>query len=83
MLFHVFTNSEDLAIDPSSSTHMNATFLSLLLNIVTINFRMSRGGRLLMDGNPKEYEVAEHMATKFEVNPRMLLTLKKENASEA
>ena len=26
MLFHVFTNSEDLDIDPSSSNLMNATF---------------------------------------------------------
>ena len=37
---------------------------------------MSRGGRLLLDGNPKGYEVSEHIATKVEVNPRMLSTLK-------
>ena len=36
---------------------------------------MSRGGRLLLDGNTKECEVAEHIATKVEVNPHMLLTL--------
>ena len=29
-----------------------------------------------MDGNSKGYEVAEHIATKVEVNPRMLSTLK-------
>ena len=37
---------------------------------------MSRGGRLLLDGNPKGYEVAEHISIKVEVNLRMLLTLK-------
>ena len=36
------------------------------------------GGRLLLYGNPKGHEVAEHIATKVEVNPRMLSTL--ENA---
>ena len=30
-----------------------------------------------MDGNPKGYEVSEHIDTQFEVNPRMLSTLKK------
>ena len=43
---------------------------------MTSNFRMSRGGRLHLDGNPKGYEVAEHIATKVEVNPRMISTLK-------
>ena len=56
---------------------MNETFLSWFLNVVTINFRTSRGGRLLLGGNPKDYEVAEHIATKVEVNPRMFSTLKK------
>ena len=55
---------------------MNATFLSSFINVVTINLRMSRGGRLLLDGNPNGYEVAEHIATKVEVNPRMHSTLK-------
>ena len=76
MLWHVLINSEDLASAPSSSTLMNTTFLSLFLNVATINFRMSRGGRLLLDGNPKGYEVAEHIATKVEVNTRVLLTFK-------
>ena len=39
---------------------------------------MSRGGRLLLDGNPNGYEVAEHIFTKVEVNPRMISTLKNE-----
>ena len=59
---------------------MNATFLSWFLNVVTRNFRMSRGGRLLLDGNPKGCEVAEHIATKVEVNPWMLSTLKNEKS---
>ena len=37
---------------------------------------MSRGGHLLTDVNTKGHEVAEHTVTKFEVNPRMLSTLK-------
>ena len=37
---------------------------------------MSRGGNLLLDSNPKGGEVSEHIATKFEVNTRMLSTLK-------
>ena len=55
---------------------MNANVLSLLLNVVTRNFRMSRGGCLLLDGNPKGYKVADHVATGVEANPRMLSTLK-------
>ena len=31
---------------------------------------------MLLDGNPKGYEVAEHIATKVEVNTRMLSTFK-------
>ena len=53
---------------------MNDTFLSWFLNVVTRNFRMSRGGRLHLDGNKKGYELAEHISTKVEVNPRMLST---------
>ena len=44
--------------------------------MVTRNFRISIGGRLLLDGNPKGYEVAEHIAKKVEVNSRILSTLK-------
>ena len=76
MLWHVLINSDDLASAPYSSTLMNATFLSWFLNVVTRNLRMSRGGRLLMDGNPRGCEVEEHIATKVEVNPQMLSTLK-------
>ena len=69
-------NLEDLASSPSSSTRMNETVLLLFLNLVTRNIRVSRGGRLLLGGNPKVYKVAEHIATKFAVNPRMLPTSK-------
>ena len=76
MVWNVLINYEDLASDPSSSTMMNATFLSLFINVVTRNFSMSRGGSLLLDGNTKGCELAEHIVTKVEVNPRMLSTLK-------
>ena len=72
MLWYVFINSKDLASDPSSSNMMNATFLSWFLNVVIRNFRMSRGGRLLLDENPKGYELAENIPTRVEVNTRML-----------
>ena len=83
MLSHVFMNSEDLSSALYSSTLMNATLLSWLLNVVTRNFRMSRGGRLLLNGNPNGYEVSDHIATKVEVNTRMLSTLKMKNSFEA
>ena len=76
MLWHFLIDSDDLASAPSSSILMNATFLSWFINVVTRNLRISRGGRLLLDGNPKGYEVADHIATKVEVNPQMLSTLK-------
>ena len=53
---------------------MNATFLSLLLNVVTINLSISRGGLFIMDINPKGCEVEEHKYTKVEVDTRMILT---------
>ena len=37
---------------------------------------MSIGGRFILDINPKRYKVEEHIATKFEVYPWMLSTLK-------
>ena len=83
MIWHVFINSEDLASAPSSSTWKNETLLSWFLNVATQNFRMSRGGCFLLDGYTKGYEVAEHIATKVEVNPRMISTLKKKNTFEA
>ena len=76
MLWHVFINSEGLSSATSSSTLMNANFLSWFINVVTINSRVSRCGRLLLDGNPKGWKVAYHIAKTFEVNPWMLLTLK-------
>ena len=36
---------------------------------------MLKGKRLILDGNPKRFEVAQHIATKVEVNRRMLSTL--------
>ena len=80
MLWHVFMDPEDFASAQSSSTLMNASFLSWFLNLVTRNLKVSRGGRLLLNGNPKGYEVAEHITTKFEVNPRMLSKLKNEKS---
>ena len=76
MLYYAFIISEYLASAPYSSTQTNANFLSLFLNVVTRNVRISRGGCLLMDGNPNGYEVAEHKTTKVEVNTRMLSKLK-------
>ena len=39
-------------------------------------FRISRGGHLLLDGNTKGYKVSDNIATKVEVHPQMLSTLK-------
>ena len=38
---------------------------------------MSTDGGLLLDGNPKGYDVAEHNTTKVDVNPQIISTLKK------
>ena len=59
MLWNVFMNSEDLLSDLSSSPLINANFLYWLLNVLIINLRVSRGRRLLLDGNPEEYELEE------------------------
>ena len=40
---------------------------------------MSIGISLIMDANPKGYEVSEHIATKVKVNTWMLSTLKNKN----
>ena len=66
------------ASSPSESNRMNETFLSWFLNAATINLRMSRGGRLLLNVKPKGYELVEHIATKVEVNTRILSTSKNE-----
>ena len=47
------------------------------MNPVTIHLKIPRGGRLILDGNPTGYEVAEHTATKVEVNPWITSTPKK------
>ena len=41
-----------------------------------MKFRMLRGGRLLLGGNPKGNEVSEHIVKKVEVNPHMISTFK-------
>ena len=41
---------------------------------------MSRGGRLILYGNIKGYEVANHITKKFEINPRILSKLKNEKS---
>ena len=56
---------------------MNATFLFWFTNVVKNDLRMSRGVILILDVNPKGYEVSEHIATKVKVNLRMVSTLKK------
>ena len=76
MVWHVFMNSEYLSGAKYSSTLMNENFLYCFPNVVTRNFSMSRCESLLLDGNPKGYEVAEHIVTKVELNPPMLSTLK-------
>ena len=55
---------------------MNSNLLSWLLNVVKINVMIWRGGRLLLYGNPKGYEAAEHIYTKFEVHTQMISTFK-------
>ena len=80
MLGYILISSDFFASAPSSSTLINATFLSWFKNLVTRNFRMSRRVRLLMDGNPKGCEIAYYIATKVELNPQMILTLKNEKS---
>ena len=80
IIWHVFMNSEYISSAPYSSTPMNTTFLSWLINEVTINFRISRGGIFLLDRNTKGDELSYHITTKVEVNPRMLSILKNEKS---
>ena len=76
-------NSEEIHSALYSSTQVNENFLFWFLNLVTRNFSMSRGGRLLLGVNPKGCEVAEYIATKIELNPWMLSTFKTQNPYEA
>ena len=57
---------------------MKENLLSLFLDIVTINLRMSRGGSFILGRNPKGCEVAERIALKVEVNTWILSTFKNE-----
>ena len=58
MLVHVLISPEYLSSVPYFSTHINSTFLSCFINVVTGKFGMSRYGCLLMGRNPRRYEVA-------------------------
>ena len=58
---------------------MNGKFSYWFINVEMRNLRIPRVTRFLLDGNPKEYEVAEHIDTKAKVNPWMISTLKMEN----
>ena len=62
---------------------MNATVLFWFTNVVKNDLRMSRGVILILDINPKGYEVSDHISTKFKVNPWMISTLKKLKPIEA
>ena len=44
---------------------------------MTRSFRISIGGRLILDGNPKVYEVAGHTSKKGDINTRMNSTFEK------
>ena len=61
MLWHVLINSEDFSSAPSSSNWINGIFLSLLLNVLAGNLRISRCGNLILDGNTAGYEVTENI----------------------
>ena len=55
---------------------MDKTWLNLLFNVVTSNFKISRGGILLLDGNPNGYDLAEYTTKKVDANIQMISTLK-------
>ena len=80
MLWHVLINSEDLSSAQYLSTWINATLIYWLLNIVTINLRMSRCVHLLIYGNPKGYEVSAHIDTKVKGNRQIILIFKNEKS---
>ena len=70
-------NYEDLSSALSLYTLMKATLLFLFINVVTRNMSVSIDGILILDRNPKVYEVDENIYTKLELNPQMLLTSNK------
>ena len=43
-----------------------------------MNLKISIGGNLIMDRNPKGCKLAEHTSTKVEINIRMISKLKKQ-----
>ena len=70
-------NYEDLSSALSLYTLMKATLLFWFINVVTRNMSVSIDGILILDRNPKVYEVDENIYTKLELNPQMLLTSNK------
>ena len=82
ILRHVLINSEDIDNLTSSSTLINASLLSLFLNVVTVNLSILIGVRLILDVKPNGCEVSEYISTKVEVNPRIPSTLKTQNPFE-
>ena len=70
-------NYEDLSSALSLYTLMKATFLFWFINVVTRNMSVSIDSILILDRNPKVYEVDENIYTKLELNPQMLLTSNK------
>ena len=55
---------------------MRETFLSLFFNMVTSSLKFSRGGILRLGEKLNGYYIAEHIATKIEINTWMLSTSK-------
>ena len=61
---------------------MKADFLSWLLNVVKIHYKISMYGILLLEVKTNRYDVAEHITTKVEVNTQIFSKLKIENISQ-
>ena len=74
MLLYAIIDSEDISSAPYFSGCTKAAFLSWLLNVLTRNLRILRDGCLLIDWNPKGWEVTEHISTKVDMKSQMLST---------
>ena len=55
---------------------MNETVSLRFFNVLERNMRISRVGCLFLYGNPKGYEVSEHIAGNVGVNARIISTWK-------
>ena len=78
MLLNVIINSEYISSAPSSSTQINATFLSWFLNVFKGSLIMLIFRRFPMDVKLKGYEASDHISTNVKVYPLILSTLKNE-----